>query len=198
MAHGVKLGAPVADVASQDEEAMGALDMDELARVVSNVTRTMCGVSFVVGEGTDRGESICSRMLVLPLVGLRRINIVLSCDAATARNLAAAMLRRPLPELGRREVDSALRELLGMVGGQVVNVMQVDQSLGTVRAITLAELVSEGAAGFSGSALLRGSDSADLRIWIYEVVEHPDDPDESGPKSFGTRGASLVRRLLRR
>jgi CheY-specific phosphatase CheX len=183
----------------EDHDAMGTLDMNELARVVSNVTRTMCGVSFVVGEGADRGESICSRMLVLPLIGLRRINIVMSCDTATARNLAASLLRRPAQQVGRAEVDAALRELLSMVGGQVVNVMQVDQTLGAIRAITLADLVAEGAGGFGGSALLRGSDSADLRIWVYEVLGDPDtDADESGPQSFGSRGASLVRRLLRR
>jgi hypothetical protein len=86
-----------------------------------------------------------------------------------------------------------------MVGGQVLNVMKVDKSLGAIRAITLADLAAEGAGGFGGSALLRGTDSADLRIWVYEVVSAADgEEDESGPHSLGARGASLVRRLLRR
>ena len=173
---------------------MGTLNMNELARVVSNVTQTMCGISFTVGESAERGESICSRMLILPLVGLRRINIVMSCDQSAAKALARALLRRKDGELDRREVDSALRELLSMVAGQVVNLLQLDETLGTVRSVTLAELTSAGAAGFSNAALLRGSGNTDLRIWIYEVV----DADESGPHGLVDRGAGLIRRLLRR
>jgi len=168
-------------------------DPSTLARLVSNVTETMCHASFVPAGDSERGESVCGRMALLPIRGSRDISIVLSCDQSGARALAAGLFGCPLDEVSPEMTDDAVAELLNMVGGQITSAMSLDQALGLPRRTSLAELAEGQGVGINDSVLLRSEGSVDLKLWIFEraAVTPPKVP--SGSRRWTVR--SLIQKL---
>jgi hypothetical protein len=139
-----------------------------LADLVSNVTETICGTKFVPANDADRGESICGRMVMMPIKGPRDITIVLSCDAAGGQALGAALRGCPREQLTRAMIDDAIAELLNMVAGQIQTALEIDQPLGLPRTTSLAEIAQGGGVGFDDSILLTSKGLGDLKLWIFE------------------------------
>lgn len=175
-------------------------DVHDLASLVTNVTSTFCGVSFVAGDPQERGESVCHRMLLLPLLGLRRTNLVISFDTSSARALASLLLRRPPSTLVPGQVEEALSSLLKMIAVQIANATGEGLTLGEVRPVTLLDLAAEGAPEIKETVLLRSEAGFDIRVWLYQYVAGSDpgmDQGEDRP-SPRTRLAQLVKRIVRR
>lgn len=177
-----------ADHPSSDPAALP--DVTELARLVTNVTEPMCGMTFTPAADHARGQSICGRMYLLPIAGQRDITIVLSSDAAGCQTMGAAMFRCPPEKLTRHQAEDAIRELLNMVAGQIQTALEIDQQLGLPRSTTMAELAAMGAAGFKEAMLLTSNGSGDIRLWIFEKT-----PSEAQPAN---RSAGFVRSLFRK
>ncbi len=140
-----------------------------LAALVSNVTETICGTRFVpASDDLSRGQSICGRMVMLPIPGDRDISLILSCDATGSQALAAALHNRPAEQLTRAMIDDAISEFLNMVAGQIQRALDIDQQLGLPRPTSLAEMAQMGGVGFDDSILLTSQGLGDLKLWIFE------------------------------
>ena len=163
-----------------------------MARLVSNVTETMCHASFVPAGDSERGESVCGRMALLPIRGARDISIVLSCDQPGARALAAGLFGCPQDEVSPEMIDDAVAELLNMVGGQITSALSLDQALGLPRRTSLAELAGGQGVGIDDSVLLRSDGSVDLKLWIFERAA------AAPPKAAAGSGRWTVRSLIQK
>jgi hypothetical protein len=165
-----------------------------LARLVSNVTETLAGTTFSATVDRDRGHSICGRMVILPIPGARDISVVLCCDSAGGRALAAALRGCPLSQVTRTMIKDGIAELLNMVAGQIQSELQIDQQLGLPRTTSLAELSENGGFSFHDSILLTSDSLGDLKLWVFELVTPTDDGQPRALFKNGVR--SLIRKLL--
>jgi hypothetical protein len=146
-------------------------DAQTLATLVSNVTETMCGISFEPAYGVDPIETTCWRLAVLPFKGLRPIRILLSSDEDGCTGLGSALLGTPGAKLDPSMIDDSLCELLNMAAGQIKRALAVDEELGLPRIVS----------GEAGQALfrtarnqgtvLRSRGSFHLLIWVMEAAD---------------------------
>jgi hypothetical protein len=164
---------------------------DALASMVSSVTGTMCGTTFEPADPSTRGESLCGRMVLLPIEGARQVSILLAFDVSGGRTLAASMFGMASEEITQDLADDAVRELLNMVAGQVSRALGLDSALGLARATTLAELAQHGGFGIEEGVLLRSTGNVDLRLWIFERGSQAGSEREAAPEG------GLFRSLLR-
>jgi len=140
---------------------------DEIAALVSNVTHTMCGTSFAPGDPLDRGESLCTRMAMIALVGEPNINVVVASDAQGSRALGAAFLGCRPQELTLRMIDDVTAELLNMVAGQISAALGYRHSLGLPQRTTMDTLLhAAGGRGYDEEILLRSQGRVDLGLWL--------------------------------
>jgi len=170
------------------------LDQQAVAALVSSVTKTMCGTSFVPWDTCARGESLAARMVLLPLIGERKIEIALAYDSRGARALAASLFGCAAQETTPDMEQDAVHELLNMVAGQVARLLKVDQAIGLPRATSLAEVSNDGGPVTQDAILLRSEGIADLRMWIYERLPAPI-PMPAPRGNIGDRVRMLLKRL---
>jgi Chemotaxis phosphatase CheX len=146
-------------------------DARTLARLISTVTETMCGISFEPAVDIGRPEADCWRLAILPFQGARPIRVLLSSDRTGCLGLGAALLGYSADQLDPSMIDDSLCELLNMAAGQIKRALAVDDALG------LPKIIS----GEAGQALfrtarhkgtaLRSRGSLDLLIWVTEAAE---------------------------
>jgi hypothetical protein len=179
-----------------EPRAGGLPDAVTLARLVSAVTEGISGTRFVPADDSARGQSICGRMVLLPIQGARDISVVLSCDATGGEALAAAFLGCPTDQLTRQRIDDAIAELLNMVAGQIQSELEIDQPLGLPRPTTLAELSQGGDVAFEDSILLTSEGLGDLKVWVFERT--PPVERSARRSGIGAGVRSLFRKLLPR
>jgi hypothetical protein len=172
------------------------LNAESLASLVTSVTEAMCEVKFNPWDPMARGESLAGKMVLLPLEGERKISIVLAYDARGGRALASKLFRLTPDQLSSDLIDDAVRELLNMVAGQVSRSLKIDQRLGLPRPTNMAEIAAEGGPGAADSVLLRSEGQADLRLWIFERVEHQVAGSAPSRIPVGKRVKLLVKRLV--
>ena len=165
-------------------------DPEILAKLVSNVTKTMFGVSFVPTAGSERGESVCFRMVRMTINGPRKVHIVLSSDRDGSAALAAGLFGCAAPALTPQMVDDAIGELLNMVAGQVIRTIRLDQAIGLPRVTSLAEFAALGGPGLTDTVLLRSDANMHLRLWIFEEQQSV----QEKPTSMAARFRSLIGR----
>jgi hypothetical protein len=142
-----------------------------LARLISNVTSSMCGTTFTPGDPLARGESLCGQMALLQLNGSRTFTVVVSSDSRGSRALGSAFFGVPDAELTQEMVDDAISELLNMVAGQISSSLHLDLALGLPHRTTLAEIIASGGDGVADAALFRSEGKVDLWLWVFE--NHP-------------------------
>ena len=172
-------------------------DAATLAQLVSNVTRVSCGATFTPADDAARGESICGRMVLMPFRGERDISVVLSCDGAGARALAAGLRRADPRELTRQMIDDSIGEFLSMVSGQVQRALQIDQPLGLPRPTTLAEIAEKTGVGLRDSILLTSQGLSELSIWVFET-DHSSPEAALAPRKGPGKFWSLFRKQRHR
>jgi hypothetical protein len=172
---------------------MRLTDIDEIAKLVSGVTETMCGARFAAWDPLARGESLSGRMVLMSLVGPRPIRIALACDAQGSRALAAAMFQCAPAEVTPARIDDAIRELLNVVAGQVQRSVGINQPLGMPRPTTLAEL---GGPGIQDAVLLRSHGEVDIRLWIFEDMKSGTGGPGPEVAPARSRFRSLIKRLV--
>jgi hypothetical protein len=140
---------------------------EELALLVSNVTKTMCGATFVLDDPLERGLSVCDQMVMIPMLGDPPITVVVSSDGRGSRALGAAFFGCEPQAITPQMVDDVIAELLNMVAGQIAGALAFQHSLGLPRRTNLAEIAEQGN-GFDDAILLRSEGKVDLRLWILE------------------------------
>jgi Chemotaxis phosphatase CheX len=148
---------------------MSALpDAATLATLVSNVTSTMCGISFHPADAYKPNPALFWRVAILPIDGRRPLRVALSSDEQGCIALGAALLGFAPDELDAGMIDDSLCELLNMAAGQIKAALSLDQALGLPRIVAANDLSPSAEAAVRGGVLLRSRGTADLLIWITE------------------------------
>lgn len=165
---------------------------ETLAALVSNVTGTMFGTTFVPADGEVRGESLCQQMVMMRLPADREITVVLSSDEMGSRSLSAAFLRRAPEQVTQGMIDDVIAELLNMIAGQISTALDLKHLIGLPSRTTLADLVQTGGLGARAPVLLRSQGEVDLGLWIFEAKSKEDEAPTGGS------GGGVVRSLIRK
>lgn len=113
---------------------------EKLAALVSNVTQTMCGLSFE-STGTFPAFHPDARMAALTIEGPKPIMVALSADPASCSAIGEAMFGMPADQLDPGLIEDVLRELVNMTAGQVKQALAVDDALGLPSIVTEIDLL---------------------------------------------------------
>ena len=140
-----------------------------LARMISNVTSSMCATFFVPGDPLTRGESLCGQMAMIPLIGKQSFAVVVSSDTRGSRALGSAFFGCDEKDLTQAMVDDSISELLNMVAGQISAALQMDLQLGLPRRTTLAEIIAASGSGVDNAVLFHSEGKVDLWLWVFET-----------------------------
>jgi hypothetical protein len=138
-----------------------------IARLVSFVTRTMCGLEFVPASPGDPVPA-CWRLALLPIAGKRPLTVALFSDRAGCHALGAALAGLPPDQVDEPVVEDSLRELLNMAAGQLRRELVPDQPLGLPRVVTIESMTHEMRDAMVNGIHLRSVGSVPLFIWITE------------------------------
>ena len=106
-----------------------------LAGLVSKVTETMFGMSFLLDSDSTKDRppyetSVPWRTIVLPINGARQLTVAIASDEPGAMELASAMFGCKQDAVDDGMLTDALSEIANIVAGQVKSLMNVDQALG--------------------------------------------------------------------
>jgi len=164
--------------------------------LVSNVTATMFGTTFVPGGGEIRGESLCQQMVMMRLPAEREITVALSSDEPGGRYLSAAFLGCPPEKVTREMIDDVIAELLNMIAGQISKALDLEHLIGLPSRTTLADLFQACGLGAKDPVLLRSQAEVDLGLWIFEA--QPVEDEAAAVRTGGGGFRSLIRKILGR
>lgn len=139
---------------------------DDLARMVSNVTSTLLGITFHPVATTPPSDRAWKTAL-LPIPGRRPIVIGLASDHESCSALSAAMFSCPPSQVDATMMDDSLRELANMTAGLVKSALSLDQSLGLPRISPGSSLPKRGDAPQTQSVMLK-ADQLGLVLWVAE------------------------------
>ncbi len=140
---------------------------DKMAALVSGVTQTMLGLSFVPDD--SKGPlGLAWRTAVLPIAGDRPLTVGLSSDEVGCSTLSAAMFACPRAEVDQPMMNDALCELVNMTAGLLKSVMSLNQSLGLPKILEGAKAPAIPSA--SPHVIVLKADALGLVLWIYEGV----------------------------
>jgi Chemotaxis phosphatase CheX len=100
----------------------------DVPSIVSNVTHTMCGMSFQASNaGEDDLEPWCA--VELALKDGHRLCVALASDEIGCRTLAARMFQCETSSLDGGMVEDTMRELSNIVAGQIKRALGIDEAL---------------------------------------------------------------------
>jgi hypothetical protein len=140
---------------------------DDLARMVSNVTTTLLGITFHPVLGTALPMDRAWKTALLPIPGKRPITVGLASDHDSCSALSAAMFSCPREQVDATMMDDSLRELVNMTAGLVKSALAPDQALGLPRIFPHSSLPARGSGPDSQSVLLK-ADHLRLLLWVVE------------------------------
>ena len=143
---------------------------ERLAALVSNVTQTMCGISFGIAQPNDPAIA-CWRMASLNISGAHPLHMALYSDERGCTALGSALFDCAPEALDSSMINDSLCELLNMAAGQVKGALALDQSLGLPRIITVSDLSPRAQVSMQEGVFLRSRNAVNLMIWISEGHE---------------------------
>ena len=108
---------------------------EKMADVVSGVTQTMLGVSFVPDTEASPWAHLVWRAAVLPLPGSRPLTVGLSSDRPGCKTLGAKMFQVSEEEVSDEMLSDALCELVNMTAGLLKSHLKLEQALGLPRVV---------------------------------------------------------------
>lgn len=156
------------------------LDRNDVANIVSDVTRIMCDTVFVPGDPLERGESLYQRLTMISMRGDPNITVVLAADNGAGRSLASSFFSCRAVDVTEPMIDDVIAELLNMLAGQISGALAYRYSLGLPHRATLKDISGETLV-FEQAILLRSIGRVDLGLWLLE--EKPSQSSR-GAKSF--------------
>ena len=140
---------------------------EKMASLVSGVTQTMLGLTFVP-DGATGHRDLTWRTAVLPIVGARPLTVGLSSDRPGCSQLSAAMFACPREDVDQNMMNDALCELVNMTAGLLKSVMSLNQALGLPKILNGSDAPVVPAA--SPQVIVLKADALGLVLWIYEGV----------------------------
>jgi hypothetical protein len=102
---------------------------EKLAALVSSVTETMLGLSFVPAATVTAHPGLTWRTAIMLVDGPRPVSVGLSSDESGCTKLAAAMFGCKPDGVDVGMINDALRELVNMTAGLIKREMSLDQAL---------------------------------------------------------------------
>jgi len=142
-------------------------DATTLARLVTSVTETMCGISFAPAE-SNTPLPPCWRLVLLPITGQRNLEVALFSDQSSCEALGASLFSMPKEDLDTGMIEDSLRELLNMAAGQIKQAVAPDHILGLPKVIAEQDLGDAHRKARDSGVLLRTLGPVQLFIWITE------------------------------
>jgi hypothetical protein len=114
---------------------------DKLAALVSDVTKTMCGMDFRA-TNTYPAFTPAARTAALTIDGPRPLLVALSADSDSCAAIGQAMFGLTADQLDPSLIDDVLRELVNMTAGAVKRALSMDDALGLPQMTTEIDLMS--------------------------------------------------------
>jgi len=145
-------------------------DPGTLATLVSNVTQTMCGISFGVAEPNQKAVA-CWRMAVLNVTGGSPWQVALFSDRDGCTALGAALFQCPPDSLDNSMLEDSLCELLNMAAGQIKSLLAADSALGLPKITSPGELTVKSQTAMREGVLLRSQEAVNLMILVSEGLD---------------------------
>jgi hypothetical protein len=134
---------------------MKTIETAEMARIVSQVTEPVLGITFSASHdalklGTDW------KTAALPIHGGNPLTVAVAADDACCRQLGATMFATAAENVDETMVADALCELVNMTAGLVKSALRIDQALG-LPAMRQTEILHETDGTWSRHFLRAGS-----------------------------------------
>ncbi len=142
----------------------------KIARLVSNVTETMLGISFEPVVPLEPAPHLIWRTVMLPIPGKYPITVGLSSDEAGCVRLSSAMFQVSNAEVDSTMMNDSLLELLNMTAGLVKSTLSLDQSLGLPRVVPNNDPMVKAAHDANTSLTLLRAKEVGLMLWILQGV----------------------------
>jgi len=117
-------------IASNGFFGMKAIATAEMARIVSQVTEPVLGITFTEASGAQASVGADWKTAALPIHGGYPITVAVSADDVCCRTLGATMFAAPAESVDEAMVADALCELVNMTAGLLKSTMRIDQALG--------------------------------------------------------------------
>jgi len=137
-----------------------------LAEMVSTVTSTMLGISFVPAGGreTDTNGWLSA---ALPIPGEVPVTVGIASDASGCERLSSAMFSVDKDDLDEQMIEDSLRELVNMTAGLVKSEMGLDQALGLPQVMGHSDTLTTFTRDEVHPLILK-AESTGLVLWICE------------------------------
>lgn len=142
-------------------------DATTLAQLVTSVTETMCGITFVPAESNTPSPD-CYRMALLPITGVRQLEVTLFSDRTSCESLGSSLFSVAREDIDTSMIEDSLRELLNMAAGQIKQAVAPDHTLGLPKLIAEDDLGENHRRARDAGVLLKTVGPVQLFIWITE------------------------------
>ena len=109
---------------------MNLIGTAEMARIVSQVTEPVLGLTFTEASQPQSEIGADWRTAALPIAGGTPLTVAVSADDACCRTLGATMFATKTEVVDDTMVADALCELVNMTAGLLKSAMRIDQALG--------------------------------------------------------------------
>lgn len=109
---------------------MKTLETAEMARIVSQVTEPVLGITFNEAREAPLAVGTDWKTAALPIEGGHPITVAVAADDACCRQLGATMFATKAEIVDETMVADALCELVNMTAGLVKSALRIDQALG--------------------------------------------------------------------
>jgi hypothetical protein len=139
---------------------------ERLGVLVSNVTQTMLGISFVPVISDQAHPGLCWRTAVMLVNGARPLTVGLSSSQEGCLALTAAMFSCPASAVDPSMINDALCELVNMTAGLLKTEMALDQALTVPQVVTDATVLARLAELHPG--LVLKAKEIGLALWAHE------------------------------
>ncbi|MBM4244781.1 MAG: chemotaxis protein CheX [Deltaproteobacteria bacterium] len=109
---------------------MNRLETAEMARIVSQVTEPVLGLTFTEAAHPQSEIGPDWRTAALPIAGGTPLTVAVAADDACCRTLSATMFAAKTDVVDDAMMADTLCELVNMTAGLLKSAMRIDQALG--------------------------------------------------------------------
>jgi Chemotaxis phosphatase CheX len=142
----------------------------KMAKLVSNVTETMLGISFEPVLPLEPAPHLTWRTVMLPIPGAQPITVGLSSDEPGCIKLSSAMFQVPNTEVDTSMMNDSLCELVNMTAGLLKSTLSLDQSLGLPRVVQNGDPLKKAYDDAKTHLTLLRAKEVGLMLWILQGV----------------------------
>lgn len=134
---------------------MRTIETSEMARIVSQVTEPVLGITFTAASAPQATVGADWKTAALPIHGGFPITVAVAADDACGRQLGSTMFATPAEKVDESMVADALCELVNMTAGLLKSTLRIDQALG-LPSMRPSEILQESSGSWSQHFLRAG------------------------------------------